>query len=178
MRSIARAFAAALALLAAPLAETAEGAPSERAMCAVADCMSEVVEMLEKQGWLGLELEGIPSRGLRVARVVERGPAAAAGLRVGDLVLAIGGEQVDVRRPETLQPLLAKSRPGEVTELRIRRGEVVRNLRLTAGRFPPERLAEAIGAYVLSAVHLCHHPDHETFGDPPPGVGKRDPGRR
>lgn len=120
----------------------------------------------------------MPSRGLRVARVDERGPAEAAGVRVGDLVLAIGGEKVDVGRPEALQPLLSRSRPGQVMELRIRRGDDVRSVSVRARPFPRERLDEAIGAYVRSAIHLCHHPDEQTFGQPPAAARGRGGGGR
>ena len=157
-------------LATAPLAAAAERASPER-MCAVADCLADVVSMIEKQGWLGLELEGRPT-GLRVREVVAGGPAAAAGLRANDFILTVGGERVDTKRLDTLQPLMARSRPGEVTELRIRRGDEERTVRVRAAKFPPERLTQAVGAYVLSAIHVCHHPDHQTFGNPPPGVGK------
>lgn len=179
MRSTAFSLVTALALLAVPLAVAAEEAPPDGRRCAVADCLASVVEMFEKQGWLGLELEWIPSRGLRVARVVEGGPADAAGVRAADAILAIGGQPVDTKRPETVQPLLTKSRPGEVTELRIRRGDDLRTVRVRAAAFPPQRLKEAIGAYVLGAIHLCHHPDEETVGHPPTGgKPRREGGRR
>lgn len=159
-----------LSLIAAPV-EGAEAPPGKGEMCVVADCLGEIVSQLENQGWLGVELEGIPSHGLRVSAVVPGGPADAAGLRADDFILAIGAVAVDIRQPERLQTLLARSRPGEVTELRIRRGDEVRTFRMRAARFPPDRLIEAVGAYVLSAIHLCHDPHGRTLGAVPGGRG-------
>lgn len=61
--------------------------------------------------------------GVRLSDVTPGGPAAAAGLKSGDVVLAVGGRSVDT--PTDLIVRVRSHRPGQVVELTIRdRGPV------------------------------------------------------
>ena len=71
-------------------------------------------------------------RGIEVVEVVEGSPAAAAGLRAEDLIVAVGGEPMD--DVGDLQRLMVAERIGVATEV-----EVIRNGRsLTLELFPRE----------------------------------------
>lgn len=70
-------------------------------------------------------------------------PAARAGLRGGDIVLAIGGEKVDGRFPEQLPPIqnLIASKPvGTPLKLTVKRGSEVRDYAVTT-----EKLESRVG---------------------------------
>ena len=69
--------------------------------------------------------------GVRVHEVTERSPAAGAGVRVDDVVLAMDGVELAV--PEDLTALLSRSGGGDRTTLRIRRGDTVFEVELTLG---------------------------------------------
>ncbi|MEM6456193.1 MAG: PDZ domain-containing protein [Acidobacteriota bacterium] len=62
------------------------------------------------RSWLGLTLRPIErtgyDRGALIASVVDGGPAAAAGVEVGDVLTAIDGEPVTVRFPEEVPLVL------------------------------------------------------------------------
>lgn len=86
-----------------------------------------------RRGWLGVNVQSVTSdmavalglgspRGALVSRVDPEGPAAAAGLRVGDLILAFDGRAVpDDRR---LPRIVAESAVGSHVNVDIlRRGE-------------------------------------------------------
>jgi hypothetical protein len=68
--------------------------------------------------FLGAQLEEI-SDGLKVGRVLAKGPAEAAGLRPGDVLVGIDGREV--RDLGSFYPLLSTYKPGERVLLRIRR---------------------------------------------------------
>ncbi len=70
-------------------------------------------------------------RGVRVRGVVEGGPAHAAGLEPGDLLLSYGEHAVD--DPEALPWLVAATRPGTAVPLKLIRGVEHRALTLTVG---------------------------------------------
>jgi serine protease DegS len=76
------------------------------------------------RGWLGVELASTPEPGmavgLEVTRVLQRGPADEAGLRVGDRIVAIN-EQPAVSSSVVSQHI-AHAAPGSVIELDILRG--------------------------------------------------------
>lgn len=59
--------------------------------------------------------------GVLVEKVTANGPAAAAGIEVGDIVLAIDGEKIDQRRPFT--EVLFHHQPDDTVTATIRRGK-------------------------------------------------------
>jgi S1-C subfamily serine protease len=66
--------------------------------------------------------------------VTEGGPADAAGLRAGDIITHIEGEELV--SAETLRSLISTSEPGSTVALRVwRDGEVI-ELRATLGQMP------------------------------------------
>ena len=81
------------------------------------------------RGWLGIssgELVAapgvsavMPSRGVQVAAVEPGGPADTAGIRAGDVILAMNGREVNDTR--TLQNWVAGIRPGATVTLRVYR---------------------------------------------------------
>ncbi len=59
--------------------------------------------------------------GLRVQNIAPRGPAALAGVQVGDVIVGVGDEEV--RDQQSFVPLLARHKPGDEVDLKIRRGQ-------------------------------------------------------
>ena len=95
------------------------------------DLVRGVVEEIKKhgrvmRGWLGMlpdELSGAesaalgldPNIGILLRSIVPDGPAAGAGLRRGDVILAIDGEPIRSRQQALL--LVARLNPGEQVEV-------------------------------------------------------------
>ena len=61
------------------------------------------------------------SKGLRVAGVTEGGPAAAAGLKAGDLILSVGGRELTSRNVEEIMKSL---KPGQEVKIVYERDKV------------------------------------------------------
>jgi S1-C subfamily serine protease len=71
-----------------------------------------------------------------VINIVEDGPAAEAGLRMGDMIVAVDGESIT---PETdLKEFLSTYKPGDRIKLTVRRGEQERNVQVKLGRHPQQ----------------------------------------
>jgi serine protease Do len=84
-----------------------------------------------------LGVQGDPdSDECRLGKVVENGPAAKAGLLVGDVITSFDGKSIKTYA-EMLQ-LLYKKKPNDVVALEVRRGKDVLPLKLTVGRRPRE----------------------------------------
>jgi S1-C subfamily serine protease len=78
--------------------------------------------------------------GLKIEQVVPQGPAAAAGVKVGDVI--VGMNELDVRDQQSLVPLLKEFKPGDSVVFKLRRGEAYLDLPLRLGK----RGANVVGA--------------------------------
>lgn len=111
--------------------------PSQLASAIVADLRAK--GRIDR-GWLGVSVADLPEAhpvGVAIAGVDHSGPAARAGIRPGDLVLAVNGEHVDSAR--SLIRAVAATSPGNVVHLTLRRQGHDMDLSVTVGRRPPEQ---------------------------------------
>jgi len=72
-----------------------------------------------ERGWLGVALQDIPGPGVAIAGVERTSPAARAGIRAGDIVLAVNGQAVDSSRDMIRR--IATQTPGNTVTLTLRR---------------------------------------------------------
>jgi|SoiMethySBSTD1v2_1073268.scaffolds.fasta_scaffold368391_2 hypothetical protein len=97
-------------------------------------------------GYLGAAI-GDGDDGVEVSRVLDGSPAAAAGLRAGDLLLK--WDDRAIASIEELDARVAASRPGEQVDLLVRRADGETKLHVTLGARPgadraaPRRAADA-----------------------------------
>lgn len=75
--------------------------------------------------------------GVRVSRVVDDGPAAAAGIRVGDLITHINEQPVP--NSAVLRSFISITRPGTTATIRVLRDGESREVRATLGQLPAEQ---------------------------------------
>ncbi|MFK7961359.1 MAG: S1C family serine protease [Phycisphaerales bacterium] len=86
--------------------------------------------------WLGIgSVNAADPDAVRVAGIVRRGPAAAAGLRNGDEILELDGRVVPTEAE--LDRLVNRRKPGDSVQLVVRRRGERLELALTLGRFSP-----------------------------------------
>ena len=79
------------------------------------------------------DMSGAPEGGgVRLTGVRENGPAAAAGIQGGDVILRIG--EHDVTDLYAMTGALAAYEPGDVVDVVVRRGEELLTLTVTLGR--------------------------------------------
>ena len=97
------------------------------------------------RGWVGVELQEITAdlaesfklgttAGVLVAGVQRGSPADRAGIKPGDIVVAVDGKQV--RDPDAMRNLIVALTPGKESKLRLRRDGREFDLPITAGKRP------------------------------------------
>ena len=81
-----------------------------------------------------MQAEAGRSRGLMIMDVAKNGPAAQAGVLVGDILVTIGGEGVS--RPANVAERLSLQTVGQPVELRLLRAGKILSLRATVAARP------------------------------------------
>ncbi|MCC5882963.1 MAG: DegQ family serine endoprotease [Halomonas sp.] len=98
-----------------------------------------------RRGWLGVMIQPVSrdlaesfgmdsASGALIADLDPEGPAARAGLRAGDIVLEVDGEEVE--RSRNLPRLIGRVTPGEEADLTIMRDGERQNLAVAIGDWP------------------------------------------
>ncbi len=90
----------------------------------------EPVPEAERRAWIGFYPQASDD-GIALSGIVPGGPAEAAGLQRGDLVLSVDGQAVDSLRP--LYRALWRRRPGEVVGMQVLREESIHVVEVVAG---------------------------------------------
>ncbi len=83
-------------------------------------------------------------RGALVSQVEEGGPGDKAGLKPGDVILAVDGRTVE--RSSELPPAIAAIKPGKQVTLRIWRNKSERDVKIRIGELEDEPAIASLGA--------------------------------
>jgi tetratricopeptide (TPR) repeat protein len=92
--------------------------------------------------YLGVEF-GESNDGMLIQTVKTRGPAARAGLRVGDVIIAVDGK--DTRDQMTFGPTLTAHKPGDKVVLRLRRNHAYLEVPMILGSRNDPNSGGAVG---------------------------------
>ena len=109
------------------------------------DLARGVIEQLRRdgrveRGWLGIAVQGYGTepgarRGAQIQGVERNSPAARAGLRNGDVLVALNGERMDGSR--TLIRAVSITPPGQTVRLTVVRDGRQQEVAVQVGRRPP-----------------------------------------
>jgi serine protease Do len=100
------------------------------------------------RGWLGVLIQEVTRelaesfgmakpQGALVSKVLPDSPAAEAGIKTGDVVLAFNGQPI--HRASDLPPLVGKFQVGETARLKVLRDGRERTLEIKIGELPEDR---------------------------------------
>ena len=95
------------------------------------------------RGWLGVGIQGLNGdlaksfgldkpRGALVGKVDDKGPAAKAGLKPGDVILAYNGHPIE--NSADLPPMVGMTRPDTRVTMKVWRDHAPRDLEVTVGK--------------------------------------------
>ncbi|AEV25821.1 Do family serine endopeptidase [Azospira oryzae] len=100
------------------------------------------------RGWIGVEAQeitaelaesfGLPdASGALIAGVLRGSPADGAGIKPGDILLAVGGKEV--KDPQVMLDLIAELKPGASVPFKLRRNQSLLEPQVRIGKRPPMR---------------------------------------
>jgi putative serine protease PepD len=103
----------------------------------------QVVPILKKGGTISRAYLGVQTQtpdpgngpgGAQVASTVPGGPAASAGMRIGDVIKTVGGKRIS--DPSQLSTLISQRKPGDHVTIVVSNGGSTRSLDVTLGTRP------------------------------------------
>ena len=109
----------------------------------------KMAEKMAKKGWLGLKTEKAANGSYAVSEVTSGSPAAQAGFRVGDVLVALEGVALGEQNKEQLGQIKQGFAPGKRVTYTVSRAGSEQRLTATLGRVPREVLAQWLGDHVL-----------------------------
>jgi predicted metalloprotease with PDZ domain len=115
-------------------------------------CLAEF-EKMRHRPFVGILVDQDSTGAVHVVQVVPGGPAARAGMKVGDVLISIEGVPI----PDAGKLIVGKAgwKTGAEVHYKVRRGEGERNVALTLGQISDEQLARLIGEHMVEA-HLAY----------------------
>lgn len=134
-------------VLAAAGVATAGGAHGKAA--SADSCLAEKAAQMAKHGWLGIETEKAAAGGYTVTAVHPGSPAAAAGFRTGDVLVALGGVRFAEDNKEAIKKVKAGLAVGSEVSYTVARNGREQQLSATLAPVPREVLARWLGEDVL-----------------------------
>ncbi|MFN7972714.1 MAG: PDZ domain-containing protein [Acidobacteriota bacterium] len=146
-----RTFPIVLALLASGLPALAGGkecAASQHAMkcdMSAEECLKHMSTYFKDHGWAGLELDVDATGALTVLRVVPDSPAAAAGIKPGDVLKSIN----DVAFDNEAEKAKIDMTPGSRVTYTVARDGQDQRIDVTLAKAPESVVAEWIGTHML-----------------------------
>lgn len=123
--------------------------PAALAKVVIDDLKSDgVVE----RGWLGVNIQMLTediaasldldkAEGVLVSNIRPDGPAAKAGMKIGDVILDVNGEKIETLRE--LPRVIAETKPGSDAEIKIWRNGEISNIDVEIGLLPEARKVAA-----------------------------------
>ena len=101
-------------------------------------------------GWLGVEYDdAAKAKGTySVKRVVEGSPAAAAGVQIGDVFIALNGAKLSDH--EAVKKVKGDWMPGQKVTYTIERAGKEQTIAATLGTMPEEVFASMVGNHMLA----------------------------
>ena len=107
-------------------------------------CLDKMAAKLRTSGWLGVETAKIDGGWYQIAAVVDGGPAAQAGLQVGDVLLAVNGVKFHAKNKAELKQAKASLVAGSTATYVVKRDGTKQKVAVTLGTMPEAQIAERI----------------------------------
>lgn len=120
------------------------------------ECLHATAARYAKHGWLGVELDKDDEGTYTVTRVIDGSPAAAAGFRAGDVLVALNDIRLVAENHDALKKTKRSLSVGSEIRYTVERNGSERQLAATLAPVPEEVLARWVGQHMLE-----HHVEIE-----------------
>ncbi|ANM31159.1 hypothetical protein ABI59_18650 [Acidobacteria bacterium Mor1] len=141
----------ALALTAALVVPAVAGAGHGKSKCGAGaeDCMNKMASKLRAQGWVGIEADHGEDGKVTIMSVVADSPAARAGIREGDVLVAMNGIKLAQENYPKIKAMRAELSVGSDIQYTIVRSGQKQKMKMVLAEIPDTVLASWIGKHMV-----------------------------
>ena len=113
-------------------------------------CLNTMATKLKNKGWVGIELDVEETSGVMTVTRVEHGsPALEAGLRKGDVLVAMNGMRFDSEDKEQLHAAKSQMKVGSRVSYLVERDGYQEKIDVTLAAVPDDIMAKWVGQHML-----------------------------
>lgn len=114
------------------------------------DCLNKMAAKIKNKGWVGIEYDkNDDGTKLTLTEVVPGSPAEKAGLKKGDVLLAMNGIAFGEKYKEKAKKAKTDWKPGASVTYTVARGGHKKDVSVTLGKVPEAVMAEWVGKHLL-----------------------------
>jgi predicted metalloprotease with PDZ domain len=113
------------------------------------DCLDTMAAHMKAKGWLGIETEKTADGRWAVSAVEAGSPAAAAGFRAGDVLLALNGADLYAEDKTAIKKVKEGLAVGSRVQYTVERAGAKAQVAATLAPVPEAVLAQWIGEHML-----------------------------
>lgn len=145
------ALTALLALAVAPRAFA-----GEHCKASTQACLDGMTTHYEQAGWAGLEGDwNEENHTWTVTKIVDRGPAAAAGFRVGDVLFGMNGHKYGTMDEATKKTVKAAKVPGNTVIYMVKRDGEKMEIAIELASMPKDLIVQKIGSHMVEHAQVA-----------------------
>ena len=112
-------------------------------------CLTKMAAELKDRGWVGIEYDHNEDGKYTVKRVIEESPAEAAGLKQGDVLLALNGVELSEANKKKIKAQYKELTPGAQATYTVKRSGEKTKVTVTLGELPRSVLAQWVGMHMI-----------------------------
>ncbi len=141
----------ALALTAVLVVPAVAGAGHGKSKCGAGagDCANKMAAKLRAQGWVGIEADHGEDGKVTIINVVADSPADRAGVRQGDVLVAMNGIKLARENYPKIKAMRAELTVGSDIQYTIVRGGEKQKMKMVLAEIPDTVLASWIGKHMV-----------------------------
>ena len=112
-------------------------------------CLNYMAKKVDSKGWLGVHYElNEEAGGYTITQVIADSPAAAAGMQVGDIVVAMNGVSMG-EKSEALKAEYQNMKPGYTVTYKVMHSGYEKSFKVKLAKMPEDVAMQMVGAHML-----------------------------
>ena len=144
------AFALAFALVVVVATPLFAGEGEHKCSAEAQQCLNYFATKFHNRGWAGVDMARNDAGQLTISTIERDTPASRAGVKIGDVLLAINGVELNEANHMKLAEMEAEMVPGNTFNFTMARNGKERDYKITLTDMPESVVAKMVGEHMLS----------------------------